>query len=431
LDATPAHGAKEAEAVADDAIQDEAASDESFADKATDRVAPFDPQLKVALVHDWINGFRGGEKVLLELTRLFPAAPIYCLFYKKGSCHPEIESHEIRPSFLNRLPGADKYYRHFLPLFPLAAETLIDEKYDLIVSTSHAVAKSIATKGAIHWSYVHSPMRYVWDRFDDYFGKYPLALREAIVRPIASVLQCYDVKTAGRAAHYVANSQFIAQRIRVFYNKTAEVIHPPVDTMPWLEVTRAPKDHYLFFSALVPYKQAEMAAQACIQLKKKLVMMGRGPQESELKEKFGKSEYIKFLISPTDEQIVEQFSTARALLLPGIEDFGIVMAEAIIAGLPVIAPKMGGALDIVENGVTGLLFDCMTSGGEAARQSELSNIKDFIGLHLTLAKLTEAIEDFEKAPLHIDNDTRTKIAEKFAPKAFTQKVLRSIKKTLS
>ncbi len=301
---------------------------------------------RVALVHDWLTGFRGGEKVLLPIASLFPKAPIHTLFYQKNSVHPEIESHDIRSSFLNHMPLSKTKYRYYLPLFPLAAEILMPKKYDLIISTSHAVAKSIHTRGAKHWCYIHSPMRYVWDRFDDYFGPEVVGALSSklFFGPVCKALQKYDRKTVDRVGCYVANSSFVRDRVKKFYGVDCEVINPPVETERFKKLVRAPEDFYLFFSALVPYKKADQAILACQKLGRKLKILGKGPELKKLK-KLADPKWVDFVENPSDAQVDEYYSRAKALLFPGVEDFGIVPVEASASGMPVVGFRSGGLLD--------------------------------------------------------------------------------------
>jgi len=300
----------------------------------------------VALVHDWLTGYRGGEKVLNSVASLFPNTPIYTLFYVKNSTHPAIESHPIHPSFLNVMPFAARHYRRYLPLFPLAAETLIPKKYDLLISTSHAVAKSVNTRGAKHWCYLHSPMRYVWDRFDDYFGPEMVGYwkSQLLYAPICQLLRMYDRDTVKRVHRFVANSNFVKDRAQKFYKVDCEVIHPPVETSRFLKLERKTEDFYLFFSALVPYKKGEHAVLACQKLKKPLKILGKGPELAKLKS-MADSKYVEFIENPSDAIVEEHYSHAQALLFPGVEDFGIVPVEASASGLPVIGYRAGGLLD--------------------------------------------------------------------------------------
>ncbi|MCB0394473.1 MAG: glycosyltransferase, partial [Bdellovibrionales bacterium] len=301
---------------------------------------------KVALVHDWLTGYRGGEKVLEVICELFPEAPLYTLVHVQGSVPNSIENRKIHTSFIQKMPFGKSKYRHYLPLFPLAAETLLPKGYDYVISTSHAVAKSVRTHGAKHWCYIHSPMRYVWDRFDDYFGPEIVGALPSrlFFKPITNCLARYDQRTADRVDHYVANSQFVANRVQRFYGKQSEVINPPVSLDRFGGIEREPSDYYLFFSALVPYKKADLAIKACQNSKRKLVILGGGPELTKLKG-LANSEYIKFVESPSDEEVSKHFAKAKALIFPAVEDFGIIPVEALSAGLPVIGLRSGGILD--------------------------------------------------------------------------------------
>ena len=302
--------------------------------------------LRVALVHDWLTGYRGGEKVLEAICEVFPDAPLYTLVHIRGSVPPVIENRKIHTSFINWLPLGQKKYRHYLPLFPLAAETLVDREFDLIISTSHAVAKSVRVGKAKHWCYIHSPMRYVWDRFDDYFGvtRVGWLASKVFFEPIAWLLRMYDRQTARRVTTYVANSQFVAQRVHDFYGRAAEVLHPPVDVEKFADSVRKPKDFYLFFSALVPYKRADLAIAACQKLGRRLIVVGDGPELETLRD-LADAKWVTFLERVPDSKLRELYAEARALIFPAVEDFGIIPVEALAAGLPVIGLRAGGLLD--------------------------------------------------------------------------------------
>ena len=302
--------------------------------------------LRIALAHDWLTGYRGGEKVLEVLCEIFPKAPLYTLIHVEGSVPKAIEGREVRTSFLQKMPAGKTKYRHYLPLFPLAAEQLIDSEFDLIISTSHAVMKSLNTRGAKHWCYIHSPMRYVWDRFDDYFGPERVGALSSrlFFKPIAKGLALYDRETAGRVQTYVANSNFVAERVRSFYGRESEVIHPPVSVERFRSVVRNPKDHYLFFSALVPYKRADLAIQACQSIGRKLHVVGSGPELLKLRQ-LSDSKWVEFHEKIPEAQLLDLFSSSRAMLFPAVEDFGIAPVEATASGLPIIGLRAGGLLD--------------------------------------------------------------------------------------
>ncbi len=313
---------------------------------------------RIALVHDWLTGFRGGEQVLLSLARLFPDAPIFTLLHVKGSLPAELESRTIRTSFIGKLPFARRLYRHYLPLFPLAVRGLDVRSFDLVVSSSHCVAKSV-TPGpqARHISYCHTPMRYVWDRFDDYFGPARVGrLGSAALRVMAEGLRAWDVATAHRVHQYVANSETVAARIRHFYGREATVIEPPVDTdffTPGPDDPPSP-DYDLVVSALVPYKRIDLAIDAANLTGRKLLVVGSGPEEARLRRRAGAN--VEFLGSANREQLLGLYRGCRALVLPGVEDFGIVVAEALACGRPAVVNARGGGAEIVKHGEFGQTF---------------------------------------------------------------------------
>jgi len=301
--------------------------------------------LRVVLVHDWLTGMRGGEKVLEAFCRLFPQAPIYTLLHIKGSVNQLIEGHEIRTSFIQKMPFAAKRYRHYLPLFPLAIERLKLPACDLLISSSHCVAKGIIPPtGALHVSYLHTPMRYVWDLYDTYFGKGRGGLAGRVMPWVRPRLQNWDVRTCGRVHHFLANSAHVADRIRRHYQRQAEVIHPPVDTARFKPASEV-GDYYLVLSALVPYKRIDLAVQACTASGRRLKVVGLGPELANLKSLAGPT--IEFLGWQPDEALPALYAGARAFLFPGEEDFGITPVESMAAGRPVVAFGRGGALETV------------------------------------------------------------------------------------
>jgi glycosyltransferase involved in cell wall biosynthesis len=324
-------------------------------------------QPRTALVHDWLTGFRGGEQVLLSLARLFPDAPIYTLLHVKSSLPAELESRTIRASFIGRLPFAARLYRHYLPLFPLAVRGLDVRGFDLVISSSHCVAKSV-TPGpkARHICYCHTPMRYVWDRFDDYFGPERMGrVGSAGLRVMAEGLRAWDVATAHRVHEYVANSETVAARIRYFYGRDATVIHPPVDTdffTPGPEDARPP-EYDLVVSALVPYKRIDLAIEAARITGRRLLVVGSGPEEARLRARAGPN--VEFLGRADRDRLLGLYRGCRALILPGIEDFGIVVAEALACGRPALVNARGGGAEIVKRGEFGETF-AETSGEAVA-----------------------------------------------------------------
>ncbi|MEW5798138.1 MAG: glycosyltransferase [Bacteroidota bacterium] len=329
--------------------------------------------MNVALVHDWLTGMRGGEKCLEVLCELYPDAPIYTLLHNKGAMSPIIESKRIVTSFIDSLPGKETKYRSYLPLFPLAIEQFDFSGYDLVISTSHAVVKGAKVrKDALHICYCHTPMRYVWEMYDEYFGKDKagIAVRSAMTlfRPY---LQWWDVHTADRVHYYVANSENVRKRIKRHYNRDAEVIFPPVDTDQFTLSTKN-DGYYLMVTALVPYKRVDLAIQVFNSLGENLLIVGKGTETEKLKS-IAKSN-IEFLGWQSDEQLAQLYAGCKALIFPGEEDFGIVPLEAMACGKPVVAYGKGGALETVMDGTTGFFFYEQTPGSllEAIKKTNAS-----------------------------------------------------------
>jgi glycosyltransferase involved in cell wall biosynthesis len=331
---------------------------------------------RVALVHDWLTGLRGGERVLQAICELYPGADIFTLVHVPKSCGPIIESRRITTSFLQRLPGAERRYRHFLPLFPLAIESLDLTGYDLVISTSHAVAKGCKpAKGARHVAYIHTPMRYVWDQFDAYFGPGRAGpLTRTAAHLVAPWLRRWDVRSTDRAHVLIANSRFVSERMRRVWGRPADtVVYPPVETsrfQPARDLNldeRGARGYALIVSALVPYKRVEVAVRAFTRLGRRLVIAGDGPELNRLRREAGPS--IEFLGGVAHEQLPRLYARASFFLLPGEEDFGIAPVEAQSAGRPVLALGRGGALETVVRGTTGLFF------GEASVESLLEGVR--------------------------------------------------------
>jgi glycosyltransferase involved in cell wall biosynthesis len=320
---------------------------------------------RVALVHDWLTGMRGGEKVLERIARMFPGAPIFTLVWKRGALSRDIESHPIHTSWLQKLPAAETRYRWFLPLYPAAIESFDLSPYDVVLSTSHAVAKSVVTRPAtFHLSYVFTPMRYIWDLEDDYFppGRFPWPL-SAYVRSTCARLRRWDAATSTRATVMLADSHHVAARIRRHYGRDAAVIYPPVD-VGRLSVGTRREDYYLLAGAFAPYKRADLAIEACRRLGRRLIVVGSGPMAAALERGAGPG--IEFRGWASDDDLATLMRGARALLFPGEEDFGIVPVEALACGCPVIAFGRGGALETVGLGADPEALERVTAGGVAA-----------------------------------------------------------------
>ena len=316
--------------------------------------------MRAALVHDWLTGMRGGEKVLEALGELLPDADLLTLLHVPGSVSPRIERHRIRTSFIQRLPFAATHYRRYLPLFPMAIERFDLTPYSLVVSSSHAVAKSVKPAAARHLCYCHSPMRYAWDQFEAYFGQERVGYvaSQWMYRPIMARLARWDAATASRVHRFVANSRYVAGRIARYYNREATVVYPPVDTAFYRPAAVSPETHFLIVSALVPYKRIDLAIAACRRAGARLRIVGDGPERQRLEQLAGSG--AELLGSLSDEAVRDEYRRALALILPGEEDFGMVPVEAQACGRPVVAYGRGGALETVVDGETGVLFTELT-----------------------------------------------------------------------
>ena len=311
--------------------------------------------MKVALVHDWLTGMRGGERVLEAFCELFPNAEIFTLFHFKGTVSPLIESHKINTSFLQGFAHR-KWYRYLLPFMPSAIESLNVKGFDLVISLSHCVAKGvIPEQNACHVCYCLTPMRYIWDRQEDYFSKkasgFPFSL-------INSKLRKWDRLSSSRVQHFIAISQFVQKRIERYYNRKAEVIYPFIKTCLFHKKERI-SDYYLVVSAFAPYKRIDLAIQACNYLRWPLKIIGDGQEETRLRKLAGKT--VEFLGWQPDEIVRQYLSGCKALLFCGIEDFGLLPLEAMASGRPVIAFDAGGALETVVAGETGEFFQQQTA----------------------------------------------------------------------
>jgi glycosyltransferase involved in cell wall biosynthesis len=318
---------------------------------------------------------RGGEKVLLSFARLFPEAPIFTLLHVQGSVDPELEARDIRTSFVQHLPAAPRRYRHYLPLFPVAAERFDLKGFDLVLSSSHCVAKGVRPPPrALHLCYCHTPMRYVWDRYDDYFGPGRVGrLARAVVPAAAAGLRVWDAVSAARVHRFAANSTYVAGRIRRYYGREAEVIPPPVDADYFTPGPDQPGTYDLVVSALAPYKRLELALEAYRGTGWALRVVGTGPEEARLRSQAPPE--VSFLGRLPDAELREQYRGCRAVLMPGVEDFGIAPLEAMACGRPAVVFGEGGGLETVEEGQTGLVFSEPTPAALRAVLATLSSAR--------------------------------------------------------
>jgi glycosyltransferase involved in cell wall biosynthesis len=356
---------------------------------------------QVALAHDWLTGMRGGEKVLDLLCRRFPDAPLWTLIHNSGSVSPAISNRLIHASLLQKLPFAARKYRHYLPFFPFFAEMNKVSNADVVISTSHAVAKSMVKRGQghckLHICYIHTPMRYAWDLFDEYFGPARVGWLKSrfVFQPLLQWVKWYDRATVHRVDLFIANSSYVAERVRRCYGREAAVLPPPVDLSRFANVRRDPEDWYLVVSALVPYKRVDQAIRACAKLARHLKIVGSGPEDSRLRQLASElGSQVDFVGFASDEDVVGYYSRAKALIFPGVEDFGIVPVEAIAAGCPVIAFKKGGVLDSMTD-QTAIFY---------TEQS--------------VACLIQAIEEFEVAESRFDTHTLRKYSTRFGEEEF-------------
>ena len=347
--------------------------------------------MRVALVHDWLTGMRGGEKVLDVLCELYPGADIFTLVHDRGSVSSAIERHRIETSFVQWLPFARTKYRSYLPLFPVAVEQFDLDPYDLVLSSSHCAAKAVVVPGrARHISYCHSPMRYAWDQFDAYFGPERVgpAASRWFYRPLLARLARWDAATASRVDRFVANSAHVAGRIRRYYNRQSTIVYPPTDTIFYHPADIAPGSHFLMVSALVPYKRVETAIAACDQVGAHLRIAGDGPDRGRLERRAGSR--VEFLGRLSDGEIRDEYRRALAVILPGEEDFGIVPVEAQACRRPVVALARGGALETVKPDETGVLF------GEATGASLSSALERVARLRFDGAAIRQHAEQFSR-----------------------------------
>ena len=312
---------------------------------------------KVAIIHDWLNGMRGGEKVLEEMLDLFPEADIYTLFLEEKNISEKIRAHTIFPSTLNKYAFIRKRYKNFLPLFPSAIEAFNLTGYDLIISSSHCVAKGIIPgPETTHISYIHSPMRYIWDQYYSYFGS-ARGFKKSYIQRQASRLKVWDVTASARVDHFIANSNFVKKRIEKYYRREADVIHPPVDTDFYQPAHNPKRDYFLTVSALVPYKETGLLVEAFNQSGDTLIVVGKGSEEKKLKRKAKQNIIFKKNLAALE--LLELYQHAAAFVFAGIEDFGISFVEAQACATPVLAYKKGGVMDIVTD-ETGVLFQQQT-----------------------------------------------------------------------
>ena len=357
---------------------------------------------RIAIVHDWIVSMRGAERVLESLCRLYPRAPVFTLRYERRAVSATIAAQDVRTAFTDllarHLPLGSAGFRMLLPLFPKAIESLPLAEFDLIISSSHAVAKgAIAAPRALHLSYVHSPMRYIWEAADDYAPAVPGGpLGRAALAALAHRLRRWDVASTARVHAMAANSVYTQARILRVYGRDSEVIEPPVDAARFARVPDpAPSPEgegiYLCVSALVPYKRVELAVRAFSRpgQRRRLIVVGDGPERARLTSLAGPNVELRGRVD--DDELLDLYAACRAVVHPALDDFGIVPVEALAAGRPVVAFAAGGSLDSVRDRETGVLFAEPTPEALAAALVRLER------LEFDPARLRAAAQRFDRA----------------------------------
>ena len=319
--------------------------------------------MKVAIVHYWLVGMRGGEKVVEGLCRLFPGADIFTHVYAPDRVSDVIRRHRVVTSFINGLPWAQRLYQRYLPLMPIATEQFDLRGYDLILSSESGPAKGvIPPPGALHVCYCHSPMRYVWNMYHDYRERSGVLTR-ALMPAAAHYVRNWDALTAMRVDNFVANSFTVRDRIRRYYGRDAQVIHPPVEVDAFEVVPDEVSDQFLMVGELVPYKRTELAIEAFNRMGLPLVVIGGGERLKAMRSLAGRTVSV---LGPQPFPVLRHhYARCQALVFPGEEDFGIVPVEAQASGRPVIAYGRGGATETVCDGRSGVLFQEQTVEGLA------------------------------------------------------------------
>ncbi|HVW07373.1 MAG TPA: glycosyltransferase [Bryobacteraceae bacterium] len=348
--------------------------------------------MRVALVHYWLLGMRGGEKVLEALCRAYPEADIFTLFYNPEAVSPLIRSRNVKASFLNPLRRA---YRSLLPLMPMALEDFDLRAYDLVISSESGPAKGVLTSATSrHFCYCHTPMRYLWELYPAHRHEFGEGwLRRTALAPIANYMRLWDYTTAARVDGFIANSVNVKRRIWRTYRRRSAVVHPPVA----VETFRyePPEDYFLIVAEMVPYKKLDYAVRYFSQSGRRLKVAGAGPEYRSLRKLAGPS--VEFCGRVTENQLRDLYSHCRALVVPGEEDFGIAMVEALASGKPVLAVARGGAVEIVGNG-QGILYP---------ESDEVS--------------LAEALRSFERVEPQIDPYTLIDSAAEFSEPVFQKR----------
>jgi len=357
--------------------------------------------MKVAIIHYWLVGMRGGEKVIEALCEMYPQADIFTHVYVPESVSDKIRRHKVIPTFINSLPRAARMYKNYLPLMPMALEQLDLRGYDLIISSESGPSKGIIPPAdALHVCYCHTPMRYIWNMYHDYRNSAG-RLARLMMPPLSHYLRMWDVTSAARVDSFVANSATVASRIRRYYGADSVVIHPPVDTGAFSIAAPAElADYYLMAGELVSYKRPDLAVRAFNEMQLKLVVIGGGEMLDEIRRLAGPTVTV---LGPQPFDVLRQhYSRCRALIFPGEEDFGMVPVEAMASGRPVIAFGRGGATETVATGLSGVFF------AEQTVEAITSAVRGLAGIEISPDKIAEHAgqfgreQFFQKMRAHID-----------------------------
>jgi glycosyltransferase involved in cell wall biosynthesis len=356
--------------------------------------------LRTAIVHYWLVGMRGGERVLEHICDMFPDADIFTHVVDHDRLSDKLRERKIYTTFIGKIPGARKHYQKLLPLMPRALEALDLGAYDLVISCEAGPAKGVITRpDATHVTYCHSPMRYLWDQYHEYRDMGGLSAK--IIMPLfAPGLRQWDVTSAARTDMFLANSNFVRRRIAKYWHRNATVVYPPVDTVLF-QTNIEPSDEYIWVGHLVPYKRPDIAVNAFTANGLKLHVIGDGPMYERLRRSAGSN--VRFTQKMDFASLRHAYSTTRGLIFTGEEDFGMVPVEVMASGRPVLAYNRGGALETIVDGETGLFF-----GGKSADELEY------------------AVEKFEAWLPHFESTAAVRQAERFRPEAFRNEFMTAV-----
>jgi glycosyltransferase involved in cell wall biosynthesis len=357
--------------------------------------------MKVAIIHYWLVGMRGGEKVVEALCEMYPQADIFTHVYVPEMVSDRIKQHKIIPSFINSLPRASSMYKTYLPLMPIALEQLDLRGYDLVISSESGPAKGVIPPAdALHVCYCHTPMRYIWNMYHDY-RKSAGRIARFMMPPLSHYLRMWDVTSAKRVDSFVANSATVAKRIHRYYGAKSVVIHPPVDIDAFsIAAASELEDSFLMAGELVSYKRPDLAVRAFNEMKLKLVVIGGGEMLDEIRRIAGPT--VSVLGSQPFDVLRQHYAKCRALIFPGEEDFGMVPVEAMASGRPVVAFARGGAVETVADGVSGLFFAEQTVEAISSAVKRLANIEINSEKIVAHARQFDRDQFFQKMRTHID-----------------------------